>query len=89
MSEPTVLIVARLRDHVALHWQTLLEAHLRAAGRPVAASGNDPILTHERARAFARAWGSGFVEVGPQGLVNPASGHGPWPRAEQLLAELD
>ena len=36
MSEPTVLIVPGLRDHVALHWQTLLEAHLRAAGRPVA-----------------------------------------------------
>ena len=38
MSEatPTVLIVPGLRDHVALHWQTLLEGRLRAAGRPVA-----------------------------------------------------
>ena len=34
---PTILIVPGLRDHVAEHWQTLLEAHLRAAGRPVAA----------------------------------------------------
>ena len=33
---PTVLIVPGLRDQVALHWQTLLEARLRAAGRPVA-----------------------------------------------------
>jgi len=32
---PTVLIVPGLRDHVALHWQTLLEARLRAIGRPV------------------------------------------------------
>lgn len=38
MSEPipTVLIVPGLRDAVAQHWQTLLEARLRAAGRPVA-----------------------------------------------------
>jgi predicted alpha/beta hydrolase family esterase len=32
----TVLIVPGLRDAVAQHWQTLLEARLRAAGRPVA-----------------------------------------------------
>jgi predicted alpha/beta hydrolase family esterase len=35
--EATVLIVPGLRDHVAQHWQTLLEAQLRAAGRPVVA----------------------------------------------------
>jgi len=35
-SHPTVLIVPGLRDHVAGHWQTLLEARLRAAGRKVA-----------------------------------------------------
>ena len=34
--DPTVLIVPGLRDAVAQHWQTLLEARLRAAGRPVA-----------------------------------------------------
>lgn len=37
MSEATVLIVPGLRDAVALHWQTLLEARLRAQGRPVVA----------------------------------------------------
>lgn len=36
MAQPTVLIVPGLRDAVAQHWQTLLEARLRAAGRPVA-----------------------------------------------------
>ena len=36
MSNLTVLIVPGLRDAVATHWQTLLEARLRAAGRPVA-----------------------------------------------------
>jgi predicted alpha/beta hydrolase family esterase len=35
MSDATVLIVPGLRDAVALHWQTRLEARLRAAGRPV------------------------------------------------------
>src|SRR6185369_2918365 len=36
MREPTVLVVPGLRDAVAQHWQTLLEARLRAAGRRVA-----------------------------------------------------
>ncbi|HEX6828881.1 MAG TPA: alpha/beta hydrolase [Burkholderiales bacterium] len=36
MTEPTVLIVPGLRDHVPQHWQTLLESRLGAAGRPVA-----------------------------------------------------
>ena len=36
MSEPTILIVPGLRDAVPRHWQTLLEARLRAAGTPVA-----------------------------------------------------
>ena len=36
MREPTVLVVPGLRDAVAQHWQTLLEARLRAAGRKVA-----------------------------------------------------
>jgi hypothetical protein len=34
--EPCVLIVPGLRDAVAQHWQSLLEARLRAAGRAVA-----------------------------------------------------
>jgi predicted alpha/beta hydrolase family esterase len=36
VSTPTLLIVPGLRDAVAQHWQTLLEARLRAQGRPVA-----------------------------------------------------
>jgi predicted alpha/beta hydrolase family esterase len=35
MSEPTVLIVPGLRDHVDSHWQTLLALELRARGRKV------------------------------------------------------
>ena len=35
MMAPTILIVPGLRDAVAQHWQTLLEADLRLAGRAV------------------------------------------------------
>ena len=35
MALPTVLIIPGLRDHVAQHWQTLLETDLRSAGRAV------------------------------------------------------
>ena len=35
--EPCILIVPGLRDAVAQHWQSLLEARLRATGRAVAA----------------------------------------------------
>ncbi|MGU7784353.1 RBBP9/YdeN family alpha/beta hydrolase [Burkholderia sp. PU8-34] len=54
----------------------------------VAASSNDPLTRVDRARAFARAWGSRFVELGAVGHLNPASGHGEWPRAEAFIREL-
>jgi predicted alpha/beta hydrolase family esterase len=43
------------------------------------ASSDDPYCAPERAQAFATAWGSEFVEVGPAGHIAEASGHGPWP----------
>ena len=54
----------------------------------VAASSNDPLTRLDRAREFAKAWGSRFVELGAVGHLNPASGHGEWPRAEEFLNEL-
>lgn len=54
----------------------------------VAASSDDPWATLERSRLFADAWGSRFVNVGPAGHLNTASGHGPWPEGRRLLAEL-
>jgi uncharacterized protein len=183
---PTVLIVPGLRDHVAQHWQTLLEARLRAAGRAVAsvppmgredldcatkvaaierttqsvagpivivahsggcvmlahwarqthravrgallaappdferpmppgypslealhasgwlpvprarlpirsivaASRNDPLAGYERVADLAAAWGSELVDVGEVGHLNPASGYGAWPRADEFIDEL-
>jgi predicted alpha/beta hydrolase family esterase len=54
----------------------------------VAASNNDPLTRLDRACEFAQAWGSRFVELGAVGHLNPASGYGEWPRAEELLSEL-
>jgi uncharacterized protein len=55
---PTVLIVPGLRDQVALHWQTLLEARLRTAGRPVASvppMGRVDLSCAQRVAAIERA----------------------------------
>lgn len=54
----------------------------------LAASSNDPLTALDRARGFARDWGSHWVELGPVGHLNPASGHGPWPVAKQLISDL-
>ncbi len=52
------------------------------------ASDDDPHLELERARLFARHWGSRFVDIGRAGHINVESGFGPWPEGEALLAEL-
>ena len=186
MTTPTVLIVPGLRDAVAHHWQTLLEAGLRAVGRAVAsvpplgrveldraskvaalervaqgvsgpivivahsggcimvahwalrttravhgallavppdfeqampdgyptlaqldaagwlpvprqrlpfhsivgASRDDPLADHDRVVDLAQAWGSELVDLGKVGHLNPASGFGAWPRADELITRL-
>ena len=58
VTEPTILIVPGLRDAVAQHWQTLLEARMRAAGRPVAGvlpTGRDDLSCTARVEAIERA----------------------------------
>ena len=42
----------------------------------------------ERARAFAQAWGSRFVEIGKAGHINGESGHGEWPEGLEMLLEF-
>ena len=54
----------------------------------VVASSNDDYVSLARARAFAQAWGSKLVEIGPAGHINGASGYGPWPEGEQLLRDF-
>ncbi|WP_331719930.1 alpha/beta hydrolase [Streptomyces sp. NBC_00147] len=54
----------------------------------VAASTNDPLAGIDRVARLARAWGSRFVDLGPVGHLNPASGHGEWPRAREFVREL-
>ena len=54
----------------------------------VAASRNDPYLSWERAEELAALWGAALHDCGWAGHVNTASGHGPWPEGERLLAAL-
>jgi predicted alpha/beta hydrolase family esterase len=54
----------------------------------LAASEDDAYLPVEIAPRLARAWGSEFVDLGRQGHINVASGHGDWPEGERLLKRL-
>jgi len=54
----------------------------------VVASSNDSYLKPERAREFARAWGSRFVDIGSAGHINGESGLGDWPEGKRLLRHL-
>lgn len=54
----------------------------------VAASRNDPLAEYERVADLARDWGSRLVDLGEVGHLNPASGFGHWPEAEQFIDEL-
>jgi uncharacterized protein len=52
-------------------------------------SANDYYVTEQRARMFATAWGSEYVNIGHFGHINVASGHGPWQDGLSYLARLD
>lgn len=51
----------------------------------VVASSDDPWIGVERAEELARGWGSLFVDAGPQGHLNAASGIGWWEDGQALL----
>ena len=53
-----------------------------------AASHNDPLAQFCSVAQIAHDWGSRLVHLGQVGHLNPASGFGEWPRAEQFIAEL-
>jgi predicted alpha/beta hydrolase family esterase len=54
----------------------------------VVASSNDSYATLERARGFAREWGSAFINAGMLGHINAGSGLGSWPFGQVLLDAL-
>lgn len=51
----------------------------------VVSSSDDPWIAPDRAHALARNWGSFFVDAGPQGHLNAASGIGWWHEGQELL----
>lgn len=51
-------------------------------------SRNDPYCSDERARQFASAWGSDYVDYGDRGHINAESGLGQWPDGHALLRQL-
>lgn len=53
----------------------------------VMASSNDPYCDLPRARSFASAWKAAFVDAGPLGHLNAASGLGDWPQGHAYLRE--
>jgi uncharacterized protein len=55
----------------------------------VAASSNDPLAALPRVEELAGDWGSHLIRLGHVGHLNPASGFGEWPLAEELIARLD
>lgn len=55
----------------------------------VVASTNDEWVAFDRARHFADAWGSEFVNVGEKGHINGSSGYGEWSEGLELLKRLD
>jgi predicted alpha/beta hydrolase family esterase len=54
----------------------------------VVASTDDEYASLERARGFAKAWGSTLVNIGAAGHINSASGLGEWREGQELLGEL-
>ncbi|MGW4891312.1 RBBP9/YdeN family alpha/beta hydrolase [Kitasatospora sp. NPDC004240] len=55
----------------------------------VAMSEDDPLAHPTRVSEMAATWGSRLIGIGPVGHLNPGSGYGPWPQAEELIRELE
>lgn len=54
----------------------------------VAASRDDPLGSWDRVAELAVDWGSEWADLGKVGHLNPASGFGPWPQANEFIARL-
>ena len=55
----------------------------------VVASDNDHVVSLDRAREFARNWGSQLITLNHAGHIEPNSGFGPWPEGLDILKGLD
>ena len=55
----------------------------------VVASSNDFFATIDRAKHFADAWGSEFINIGKAGHINVASNLGTWNEGLEILRRLD
>jgi predicted alpha/beta hydrolase family esterase len=54
----------------------------------VAASLDDPLGGFDQILRLSEAWGSRLINLGAVGHLNPASGYGDWPGADELIKEL-
>ncbi|WP_443945289.1 RBBP9/YdeN family alpha/beta hydrolase [Pedobacter sp. AW1-32] len=52
-------------------------------------SSNDEWVSVERAKYFADAWKSEWIDIGNGGHINTASGFGEWPEGLEILKSLD
>lgn len=52
------------------------------------ASSNDPWISIETAKSYARNWGSEFVSIGDAGHINNLSGYGEWEQGYEILKRL-
>jgi Predicted esterase of the alpha/beta hydrolase fold len=68
-------------------WRPMPLMHLRFP-TIVVASTNDEFVTIDRAKMFADAWGSRFVNIGKAGHINSTSALGDWDTGRKLLADL-
>ena len=54
----------------------------------VVASSNDIWVSLERAKFFAKNWGSEFINIGDAGHINASSGHTNWDDGLTILKKL-
>ena len=54
----------------------------------VVTSANDEWVSIERARYFADAWGSDFINIGDAGHINTLSGHYKWELGLSILKQI-
>ena len=74
-AEPTRFDLANTLPQAALAMPTCLVA-----------SDNDPWMSATQAHAWARLWGSDWINLGNAGHINVDSGYGPFPLAREWAA---